>query len=106
MEYEEAFETTAERLAIFYKNYLHTPMAICFTDAEGNIVDANRSFLKLYEYELDEVKGKNPKILKSGRQSPLIYKTLWESITNKDIGSWTGELINRKKNGDEIYVLL
>lgn len=106
MEFDDALKNTDERLAIFYKNYLHTPMAICFTDDKGNIIDANRSFLELYGYELYEIAGKNPKILKSGRQSPLAYKSLWESITNKDIGSWTGELINRKKNGDEIYVLL
>ncbi|MHB8881534.1 MAG: PAS domain-containing sensor histidine kinase [Thermodesulfovibrionales bacterium] len=102
----DGFVRSTERLAIFYKNYLHTPTAICFTDAQGNIVDANRSFQELYGYALDEIIGSNPKILKSGRQSPLAYKALWESITNKDIGSWTGELINRKKNGEEIYVLL
>lgn len=102
----DGFVKSTERLAVFYKNYLHTPTAICFTDANGNIVDANRSFLELYGYGLSEIIGQNPKILKSGRQSPLAYKSLWESITNKAIGSWTGELINRKKNGDEIYVLL
>lgn len=106
MEFDDALVNANERLAIFYENYLHTPTAICFTDDRGNIVEANRSFLELYGYELNEIIGKNPKILKSGRQSPLAYKALWESITNKDIGSWTGELINRKKNGDEIYVLL
>ncbi len=95
-----------EKFAAFYKNYLTTPTAICFTDSAGSIVDTNNAFLKLYGYDLDEVKGKNPRILKSGRQSPSTYKALWESITNKDIGSWTGELINRKKDGDEVIVLL
>lgn len=96
----------SDRLAVFYEDYLHTPMAICFTDQSGNIVDANRSFLDLYGYGLDEVKGRNPRILKSGRQSADVYRSLWQSITDRNIGSWTGELINRKKNGEEVYVLL
>ena len=100
------YPDAVERLELFYRNYLNTPMAICFTDPQGNIVDANNAFLGLYGYGLDEIKGKNPKILKSGRQSPAVYKTLWESISNREIGSWTGELINRRKNGEEVYVLL
>lgn len=99
-------DTSIERLAIFYRNFITTPMAICFTNERGNIVEANRSFLNLYGYTIDEVRGQNPRILKSGRQSPAVYKSLWESISNREIGSWTGELINRTKSGDEIYVLL
>jgi len=93
-------------LEIFYRNYLGTPMAICFTDPEGTIIDANDSFLNLYGYGIDEVKGKNPRILKSGRQSPAVYQELWQAITDKNIGFWSGEIINRKNSGEDAYVIL
>lgn len=95
-----------EHFAIHYMNFLNTPTGITITDPDGNIVEANRAFLNLYGYKLEEVKGNNPRILKSGRQAPEVYKKMWADISNREIGFWTGELINRKRNGDEIHVLL
>lgn len=91
---------------IFSRHFLTTPLAICYTDEFGNILNANSSFLDLYGYTIEEVRGRNPRILKSGRQSPEIYSQLWESITDPEVGHWTGEIINRKKNGKEVTVLL
>ena len=102
----DALVETTERLELFFKNFLNTPMAVCVTDHLGNITDVNDSFLRLYGYERSEVIGKNPRILKSGRQSPAAYKALWKSISDRTVGSWTGELINRTANGTEVYILL
>ena len=44
--------------------------------------------------------GRNPRLLKSGRQSPAVYQELWHTIVAG--GEWRGELCNRKKNG-ELY---
>ena len=44
--------------------------------------------------------GRNPRLLKSGRQSPAVYEELWRTIVAG--GEWRGELCNRKKNG-ELY---
>jgi PAS domain S-box-containing protein len=95
-----------ERLALFFRHFLTTPIAILITDPEGAIVDANRSFLNLYGYTIDEVRGRNPRMLKSGRQAPAAYQEMWARISDPAINSWTGELINRKKSGEEVIVLL
>ena len=42
-----------ERLAVLYRHFLTTPIAIAITDPEGAIVDVNRSFLNLYGYGLE-----------------------------------------------------
>ncbi|PLX93681.1 MAG: hypothetical protein C0621_06980 [Desulfuromonas sp.] len=94
------------RLSIFYRHFLTSPNAICFTSENGEILDANRAFLDLYGYQLSEVRGENPRILKSGRQSPDAYRELWQRLTDPEFGHWTGELINRKRNGEEVNVLL
>jgi PAS domain S-box-containing protein len=88
-----------ERLAFFYRNFLNTPSAICITDEEGHILEANRSFLELYGYTSEEVVGENPRVLKSGRESPDIYTEMWRQITDPSIEKWSGEIINRKKMG-------
>ena len=73
---------------------------ILITDTEGNIEYANPKFIQLSGYSLEESIGKNPRILKSGKTPPEVYKELWGSITSGN--EWRGELCNRKKNG-ELY---
>lgn len=77
-----------------------SPDSIFITDKNGNIEYANPKFTQLTGYSLDEVLGKNPRILNSGEQSKSYYKQLWDTIlAGKD---WSGEFRNRKKNG-ELY---
>ena len=73
---------------------------IVLTDAKKNIVDVNPAFVAMTGYPREEVIGKNPNILHSGRQTDDFYRTMWERIDQD--GFWEGEIWNRKKNG-EIY---
>lgn len=50
--------------------------------------------------ERDEVIGKNPHLLHSGRQVCALYQAMWETLRQQDY--WSGELWNRRKNG-ELY---
>ncbi len=75
-----------------------SPVSIVITDTEGNISYANPKFCKLTGYSPEEVLGKNPRILKSGINSPQKYEELWGTITSG--GTWHGELLNKKKNGE------
>jgi len=97
---------TLEQQMFFYRYFLTTPTAICITDADAVIININQAFLDLYGYREDEVVGKKPSILKSGRQNSDAYATMWQQLTNPKSGNWTGELINRKSNGEEVTVML
>ncbi len=76
----------------------NTNEGIMVTDSLNNIVSINKSFLKITKYTLDEVIGKNPNILKSGKEDESFYKNMWESLLKK--GYWSGEIFNRKKTGE------
>lgn len=76
------------------------PLSIVITNTKGEIEFVNPFFCQLTGYSLDEAKGKNPRILKSGEQSPQFYKTLWETISSGK--KWQGLFHNKKKNG-ELY---
>jgi PAS domain S-box-containing protein len=70
---------------------------IVITDPEGNIRYVNPAFEKVTGYTEREVLGKNPRILKSGRQDQAFYKELWETIASGK--TWKRRLVNRRKDG-------
>lgn len=74
-----------------------SPALIMITDTNGVIEYVNPSFEKVTGYRLDEVKGKNPNLLKSGFTEPELYKDLWNTI--KSGNEWRGEIQNKKKDG-------
>jgi len=77
-----------------------SPASVVITDPEGCIEYVNPKFTKLTGYTLQEARGKNPRILKSGKMPQEEYRRLWETI--KAGGEWRGEFQNKKKNG-ELY---
>ena len=73
---------------------------IIITDPEANIRSVNPAFSNFTGYSEEEVVGRKPNILQSGRQGPDFYRQMWECLVAE--GQWQGEIWNRHKNG-EIY---
>lgn len=74
---------------------------IVITDSEGAIVWANPAFTEMTGFPLEDVRGQNPRVLRSGVQREAFYRQMWETI--KAGGVWRGELYNRRKDGS-LYV--
>jgi len=79
-----------------------SPAMVFITNTGGIIEYVNPRFMEITGYTKEEVIGKTPRILKSGHTSPDYYNALWESITSGR--EWRGELSNKKKNGELIWV--
>jgi len=92
-----------KKIMLSARVFSDTHEGITITDAEMNIIDINPAFTVITGYSRDDVIGKNPRILSSGKQSPEFYQDMWQHI-NK-YGHWQGEIWNRKKDG-EIYAEL
>lgn len=75
---------------------------ILVTDLRGRIEFANPAFEQETGYTLEEVKGRNPRFLKSGKQDADFYALMWHTILGGR--SWHGELVNRRKDGSEYVV--
>jgi PAS domain S-box-containing protein len=89
-----------DRLRELSRAVEQSPAAVVITDVHGAIEYVNPKFTQITGYTAAEVKGQNPRILKSGMQSPIIYEGLWTTILSG--GEWRGEFANKKKSG-EIY---
>jgi diguanylate cyclase (GGDEF)-like protein/PAS domain S-box-containing protein len=78
--------------------------AIVITDRYNKIVTINKSFQDLTGYCIDEVKGKNPRVLSSGWGDREFYDDMWSDIIDK--GVWKGEVWDRKKSGETYTALV
>lgn len=79
-------------------------VGIMVTDANSVILKVNREFSAQTGYSADEVLGKTPRILQSGRHNPAFYAAMWETINRT--GAWHGEVWDRRKNGQVFPKLL
>ena len=73
---------------------------ILITDTAGAIVYVNPAFERLNGYRKEEVLGKTPRLLKSGRHGPAFYRDLWKTITAGRV--WASRITNKTKKGDMI----
>ena len=77
------FDTTAEGIMV--------------TDPTGRIKTVNAAFTKITGFEPEDVIGRTPKVLSSGRHDEKFYDDMWKALTQ--YGNWTGEIWNRRKDG-------
>lgn len=70
---------------------------VIIVDADNNITSVNAAFTDITGYTLDEVLGKNPRILSSGRHEREFYVEMWDTLDAT--GYWSGEVWNRRKDG-------
>lgn len=75
-----------------------SPASVILTNNKGMIEYVNPKFEHLTGYTLEDIKGLNPRILKSGETSTEDYSDLWNKV--KQGKTWRGIFHNRKKNGD------
>ncbi|HLP99065.1 MAG TPA: EAL domain-containing protein [Sideroxyarcus sp.] len=73
---------------------------VMITDERANIIEVNPAFTRITGYPAEDVLGKTPHVLASGRHDKDFYREMWDSIQSE--GHWEGEIWNRRKNG-EVY---
>ena len=92
------------RISLFQQVRLYRDMfvsasdAMVITDMRTIVLDVNPAFETLTGYTRAEAMGQKPSLLRSPHSSQAFYETMWRDILTQ--GSWTGEIVNRRKNGD------
>ncbi|MBI5890471.1 MAG: PAS domain S-box protein [Nitrosomonadales bacterium] len=89
-----------ENLHITASVFENSQEGIVITDADNRFVDVNPAFTRITGYTREEAMGKDPSLLKSGRQDEAYYRSMWKSLQENK--AWRGEIWNRRKSG-EIY---
>lgn len=73
--------------------------SIIITDLDNRIQYVNKTFTEITGYSADEVMGRDPKLLASGKTSRETYQAMWDALRQGK--TWQGELFNRRKDGVE-----
>jgi diguanylate cyclase (GGDEF)-like protein/PAS domain S-box-containing protein len=94
-----ARQKAEDELKLAHTVFENTSEAILVTDENICIITVNPAFTRTTGYSLEEVIGKNPSILSSGKQDKNFYEAMWHAISTT--GQWQGEIWNRRKSGEE-----
>ena len=96
----------ADSARLFYQAFLHSTNAMELTDRDGFLIDVNPAFERIYGYSKDELIGRKPNVVASGKTDLSTYVQMWKQLLDPDGGSWSGELVNRDRRGVDHPVLL
>ncbi|OAA88592.1 Cyclic di-GMP phosphodiesterase Gmr [Clostridium ljungdahlii] len=96
-EYTNNLKQLNDNLLISYRIIGTAMEGVLMTDASGNIIKVNDSFQRISGYKKEDLIGKNPRILKSGRHNKKFYLNMWHNLIAT--GYWEGEIWNKAKNG-------
>ncbi|MGR4067642.1 EAL domain-containing protein [Billgrantia sp. C5P2] len=91
-------QSDRQRLKLASEVFEHSHESIIIADASGHILDVNPSFTRITGHSRQEVVGRNPRMLQSGRQDSAFYESLWRSLLTE--GHWAGEFWNARKDGE------
>lgn len=89
---------SAERLRLANLVFNSTHEGVLITNKDHKITFVNPAFTKITGYQPGEILGRNPRLLQSGRHDNFFYANLWSTLNST--GQWSGEIWNRRKNGE------
>ena len=92
-----ALREANDRLLLASRVFEDGSEGFMIADAERRIIKVNPAFTAITGYSEDEVIGRNPNILSSGRHDPAFYRAMWQAVDED--GQWQGELWNQRKDG-------
>ena len=90
-------QVVTERLRLAAEVFNNSQEGILVTDRDNRILTVNKAFSTITGYTETEALGNTPSMLSSGRHDQHFYAGLWDALLT--VGSWKGELWNRRKNG-------
>jgi PAS domain S-box-containing protein len=79
-----------------------TADSIWMQDLDNNVTYVNRAFTRVYGYEPQEVIGRHASIVDSKHHDPQFFAEIWTLASTG--GTWTGPVINRRKDGSAFEV--
>jgi diguanylate cyclase (GGDEF)-like protein/PAS domain S-box-containing protein len=93
-----ALKTAEDRVRLASVVFETASEGTMVTDANQNIILINPAFTKITGFTSEDILGKTPKVLNSGKHPPEFYRHFWHELHTRR--HWEGEIWNRRKTGE------
>ncbi len=94
---EKKLQTANQKLNLINTIFQTSQEAMLILDSLFNIVDCNPSFESIFGYQLAEIKGQEPIMIRSGRHQLEFYRKVRSKVLES--GHWHGEMWTRNQTG-------
>jgi PAS domain S-box-containing protein len=84
------------------EDFIDEATLVSITDGKGRLVYANEKFAKVSGYSLEELIGKNHRIVNSGQQTKKYWADMYKKVLKGEI--WNDVVTNKSKDGSLYYV--
>ena len=101
MTHNEKFHQFISDKENLMKLFDHMNDGLIVTDDRQRIIWVNPAYEKITGYTKEELLDKNPNYVASGKTPRAMYDMMWETLEKE--GTWTGRLLNQRKNGQEFW---
>ncbi len=88
----------------FYTVAENTVNPLQITNLDGKMIYVNPAFVKVSGFSKAELLGSDPKIFGSKKHPKKFWEKMWKTISLGNV--WSGEVENKKKNGEPFYTQL
>jgi len=95
---EEKEKKYEAQLLLATSVFQNTMEGIAISDPDGYIQKVNPAFTQITGYTEKEARGKDLWELKSDRDDMDLCRKMWKTL--EETGNWSGEIWNRRKNGE------
>jgi diguanylate cyclase (GGDEF)-like protein/PAS domain S-box-containing protein len=93
----EALDKTNSELRIAAAAF-NAQEGMIVTDTKGVILSANRAFVGLTGYTVEELVGQTARLFRSHQRDAEFYQSMWNSV--QSTGGWQGDMNLRTKSGE------
>jgi diguanylate cyclase (GGDEF)-like protein/PAS domain S-box-containing protein len=93
----EALDKTNAELRIAAAAF-NAQQGMIVTDTKGVILSANRAFVSLTCYTMEELVGQTARLFRAHRRDAEFYQSMWNCVQNT--GGWQGDMSLRTKSGE------
>jgi diguanylate cyclase (GGDEF)-like protein/PAS domain S-box-containing protein len=93
----EALDKTNAELLIAAAAF-NAQQGMIVTDTKGVILSANRAFVSLTRYTMEELVGQTARLFRAHRRDAEFYQSMWNCV--QSTGGWQGDMSLRTKSGE------